>query len=82
VVTEIVAISSMISNDLFAPILLRRSDAGSHMGERLLWVRRIAIIGLIAAATVYAMATPLTTGLASVGLIAFVAIAQCAPALI
>ena len=82
VVTEIVAISSMISNDLFAPVLLRRSGSSGHMGERLLWIRRAAIVGLIAAAAFYAMATPLTTGLASVGLIAFVAIAQCAPALI
>lgn len=82
VVTEIVAISSMISNDLFAPILLRRSTGDSHMGERLLWIRRSAIIALIVAAALYARATPSTTQLASVGLIAFVAIAQCAPALI
>ncbi|WP_420145871.1 PAS-domain containing protein [Sphingobium sp.] len=82
VVVEIVAISSMISNDLFAPILLRRSTGSIHMGKRLLWVRRSAIVGLIAAAACYAMATPSTTQLASVGLIAFVAIAQCAPALI
>lgn len=82
VVTEIVAISSMISNDLFAPILLHRSADSVHMGRRLLWIRRSAIIALIAAAAFYAMATPSTTRLASVGLIAFVAIAQCAPALI
>lgn len=82
VVTEVVAISSMISNDLFAPILLRRSTGRTHMGERLLWIRRSAIVALVAAATLYAIATPSTTRLASVGLIAFVAIAQCAPALI
>ncbi|BBF72197.1 PAS domain-containing hybrid sensor histidine kinase/response regulator [Sphingomonas bisphenolicum] len=82
VVTEVVAISSMISNDLFAPILLRRATGRAHMGERLLWIRRSAIVALVVAATLYAMATPSTTRLASVGLIAFVAIAQCAPALI
>ncbi|WP_256960088.1 PAS-domain containing protein [Sphingobium sp. Z007] len=82
VVTEVVAISSMISNDLFAPVLLRRSTSDVHMGERLLWIRRSAIVGLVAAAALYAMATPSTIRLASVGLIAFVAIAQCAPALI
>lgn len=82
VVTEIVAISSMISNDLFAPVLLRRSTEDSHLGERLLWIRRGAIIALIGAAVLYALALPSTTQLASVGLVAFVAIAQCAPALI
>ena len=82
VVTEIVAISSMISNDLFAPMMLRRSRGDMHVGERLLWIRRVAIVALIAAATFYAVATPSTTQLASVGLIAFAAIAQCAPALI
>lgn len=82
VVTETVAISSMISNDLFAPLLLRRSGGDVHVGERLLWIRRSAIIALMAAAAVYAMVTPSTTQLAAVGIIAFVAIAQCAPALI
>ena len=82
VVTETVAISSMISNDLFAPLLLRRSGGDVHMGERLLWIRRSAIIVLMAAAATYAMLTPSTTQLAAVGIIAFVAIAQCAPALI
>ena len=82
VVTEIVAISSMISNDLFAPMMLRRSGGDTHVGERLLWIRRVAIVALIAAATFYAVGTPSTTQLASVGLIAFAAIAQCAPALI
>lgn len=82
VVTEAVAIASMISNDLFAPILLRRSAGDVHVGERLLWIRRSAIIGLMAAAALYAMLTPSATQLASVGLIAFVAMAQCTPALI
>ncbi|EIZ81265.1 multi-sensor hybrid histidine kinase [Novosphingobium sp. Rr 2-17] len=82
VVTETVAISSMISNDLFAPILLRRSTREVHLGEQLLWIRRSTIIGLMAAAAGYAMLTPSATQLASVGLIAFVAMAQCTPALI
>lgn len=82
VVTEIVAISGMISNDLFAPFLLRHAIEMGHMGRWLLWVRRAAIVLLIAAAAIYADATPSTTRLASVGLIAFAAIAQCAPTLI
>ncbi len=82
VVTEAVAIASMISNDLFAPTLLRRSAGDVHVGERLLWIRRSAIIALMAAAALYAMLTPSATQLASVGLIAFVAMAQCTPALI
>lgn len=82
VVTEIIAISGMISNDLFAPYLLRRTDESTHLGRQLLWIRRAAIIALITAAALFAAATPSTTRLASVGMIAFAAIAQCAPTLI
>lgn len=82
VVTEAIALSSMISNDLFAPILLRRRGNDAHLGEQLLWVRRAAIIALIAASVGFALMTPGGAQLASVGLIAFVAISQCAPVLI
>jgi signal transduction histidine kinase/Na+/proline symporter/CheY-like chemotaxis protein len=82
-VTETIALSIMVSNDFVAPMLLRRRGAeDAHFGQILLWTRRVAIIGVIAAAATYALMMPSGTQLASVGLIAFAAMAQSAPALI
>jgi Na+/proline symporter/CheY-like chemotaxis protein/PAS domain-containing protein len=83
VVTETVALSTMVSNDLVVPFVLRSAIADDpNFGQRLLWVRRGAILLLMVAGVGYAMYIPAEAQLASVGLIAFVALAQTAPALL
>lgn len=84
VVVECVALSTMISNDLVAPFLLRRAatSRGGDLGARLLLSRRIAIVAILACAFVFYRAIGRDETLASIGLVAFAAVAQFAPALI
>ena len=82
IVVECVALSIMISNDLVMPLLLRRtpfSQTSGNLGGRLLVVRRLAIIGLLALGHLY-LESANAAGLASIGLISFACIAQIAPA--
>ncbi|MFD1034286.1 PAS-domain containing protein [Sphingomonas hankookensis] len=84
VVVETVALATMVSNDLIAPLLLRspRMARAAHVGRTLLWVRRGVIGGIIGVALLTALLIPATRGLASIGLVAFAAMAQFAPALL
>ncbi|MDJ0276484.1 PAS-domain containing protein, partial [Sphingomonas sp. 2R-10] len=84
VVVETVALATMVSNDLIAPLLLRspRMARAAHVGRTLLWVRRAVIGGIIGVALLTALLIPATRGLASIGLVAFAAMAQFAPALL
>lgn len=83
VVVATVALATMISNDLAAPLLLRSRavTAGADMGRLLLWVRRGAITLVMVLAYSYAVAVDRAETLASIGLVAFAAMAQFAPAL-
>lgn len=79
-VTETIALSTMVSNDFAAPLLLRHRNAeDANFGRILLWTRRAAIVIVMAAAASYALLMPSNAQLASVGLIAFAAMAQSAP---
>ncbi|MFD1951845.1 PAS-domain containing protein [Sphingomonas arantia] len=84
VVVEMIALSTMVSNDLLAPLLIRRLAVASEAdaGVVLLRVRRTVIAGLMAIALGYAVALPTGVTLAETGLVAFTAMAQFAPALI
>lgn len=84
VVVETIALATMVSNDLIAPLLLRspRLAAAAHVGRTLLWVRRGVIAGIIGVALASALLIPPTRGLAEIGLVAFAAMAQFAPALL
>lgn len=82
-IAETIALSTMVSNDLVAPFVLKsRVRDDINVGRIMLIVRRLAIVVLMGGAVAYAMLIPNTVQLASVGLIAFVALAQSAPALI
>jgi Na+/proline symporter/signal transduction histidine kinase len=86
VVVESVALSITISNDLVMPLLLRRRGAPASategdIGALVLWVRRIAIVGVLALGFAYERMTG-KTGLVSIGLLSFAAMAQIAPAFI
>ncbi len=83
VVVEMIALSTMVSNDLVAPLLIRRlgiADA-RDVATLVLRVRRSVIVALMAVALVYAVAMPVGVTLAGTGLVAFAAMAQFAPAL-
>ncbi|MEP9400294.1 PAS-domain containing protein [Sphingomonas silueang] len=84
VVVETVALATMVSNDLIAPLLLRRRRwaAGANVGQVLLWVRRGVIAGMLAVALGYALVLPASQGLAAIGITAFAAMVQFAPALL
>ena len=83
VVVESVALAITISNDLVMPLLLRRSTpalaAEGDIGALVLWVRRIAIIGVLALGFAYERMAG-EAGLVSIGLLSFAAVAQIAPA--
>lgn len=84
VVAVAVSLSTMVSNDLIAPILLRNGALarGADMGRLLLFVRRAVIVAIILAAYVYYLVIDKAGALAAIGLVAFAAMAQFAPALI
>jgi len=84
VIVETIALATMVSNDLFAPALVRNPHLAGEgdVGRVLLSVRRATILAIMAAALVWALAIPENQGLASIGLVAFAAMAQFAPALI
>src|SRR5271165_1993210 len=84
VVVESVALAITISNDLVMPLLLRRRGAQERafegdIGALVLWVRRAAIVGVLALGFAYERVAG-EAGLASIGLLSFAAVAQIAPA--
>ncbi len=82
VIVASTALATMISNDIVAPLLWRqRLEDGASLGRRVLSVRRAAIASLSLMAFAYYRCTTGSTSLASIGLLAFAAVAQFAPAL-
>ncbi|HWS77993.1 MAG TPA: PAS-domain containing protein, partial [Thermomonas sp.] len=84
VIVSSVALSTMVSNDIVMPLLLR-SGVLRHddaIDRRVLWVRRATIVGIAALAYAYHRGALGSDSLARHGLLAFAAVAQFAPALI
>jgi Na+/proline symporter/signal transduction histidine kinase len=84
VVVESVALAITVSNDLVMPILLRRPRAqaraaAGEIGAWVLFVRRSAILAVLALGYVYAHFAS-DAALAAIGLLSFAAVAQIAPA--
>ena len=84
IIVECVALSIMISNDLILPLVLRRRrslmlSAPGDIGSRILVLRRLAILIILALGYVYLRFSS-DAALASIGLISFACIAQIAPA--
>lgn len=80
-----VALATMVSNDLIMPILFRRGWVQKHqsnVASAVLWIRRLSIMGLSAAAYGYYRVSNTDTALASYGLMSFAAVAQFGPGLI
>ncbi|MEO8196137.1 MAG: sensor histidine kinase [Thermoanaerobaculia bacterium] len=84
VIVESVALSTMISNELVFPLLLRSALGGPdpNLGARLLFVRRLSILLILGAGQFYLYSTHAEGSLVSLGLISFAAVAQFAPSLI
>jgi Na+/proline symporter/signal transduction histidine kinase len=84
VIVETVALSTMVSNDLVMPLLLRtrllRPDESRDYSGLLLLIRRVAIVAILLLGYLYVRSTGATASLVSVGLISFAAVAQFAPA--
>ncbi len=86
VVVVCVALATMISNDLLLPMIWRARERRGGLAARstrlVLWTRRAAIVLLLALAFAYYRGVPSAPSLASIGLLAFAAVAQFAPALV
>ncbi|MFY2763857.1 NahK/ErcS family hybrid sensor histidine kinase/response regulator [Arenimonas sp. MALMAid1274] len=86
VIVASVALATMVSNDLVMPLIWRGSltdpDQRHHLGKRVLWVRRIAIVAIALLAYAYYRGAGEGGSLAAFGLLAFAAVGQFAPALI
>ncbi|HMA98894.1 MAG TPA: histidine kinase, partial [Wenzhouxiangella sp.] len=83
VIVAAVALSTMVSNDIVMPLLLRTrppADAGgADLGRKLLVVRRVVIGALLLAAWLYYRWFGYADSLAGIGLLSFAAAAQLAP---
>ena len=85
VIVDSTALATMVSHARIFPALLQRdrSDAAEGaFGRRMLRVRRASILGIVAASLAWALLIPAENTLASIGLVAFAAMAQFTPHLI
>ena len=86
IVVASVALSTMITNDIIAPLAFRRALSGSgdrsQIAERLLMVRRLVIAALLFFAYLFYLGFGALGSLAGLGTLAFAAAAQFAPGLV
>jgi len=86
VIVETIALSTMVSNQLVMPILLRwrrlHLDQSNDLSGWLLGIRRIAIILILLLGYLYVALIGDSYSLVTIGLVSFAAAAQFAPALL
>ncbi|MBL8328603.1 MAG: histidine kinase [Rubrivivax sp.] len=84
VIVEAIAVSTMVSNDLVLPLLMRRKGffARHDLSGVLLGIRRAVIVALLMLGYVYYRVAGEAYALVSIGLISFAAVAQFGPALL
>ncbi len=84
VIVDATALATMVSNDLIFPAVLRSESgrAAGDLGRRMLAVRRTAIVGVVGLAFLWALLIDPARSLASIGLVAFAAMAQFVPHLL
>ncbi|MBL0419079.1 histidine kinase [Ramlibacter sp. AW1] len=86
VIVETIAVSTMVSNELLMPLLLRlrnfRGAGSADVGRLLMAIRRVAIVVVLMLGYVYFHVAGEAYALVSIGLISFAAVAQFAPALL
>lgn len=85
VIVATVALSTMLSNEILLPLLLRfglwRADT-EQMGRNVLQLRRLGILIIVLLAFFYYRLIVEFEGLIDIGLLSFVAVAQFVPALV
>ena len=87
VIVAAIALATMLSNHLVVPLWLarpgrRRATVSGDVREAVLRARRLAILAVLGLGWAYWRATGGTAALASMGLIAFVGMAQVLPAML
>lgn len=86
VIIAVITLSTMVCNDIVMPVLFKitkfRPKANSDISSTLLLVRRLSIVTILILSYFYYRYISSFTALASIGLIAFVAAVQFAPAII
>ncbi|MBI5277540.1 MAG: histidine kinase [Burkholderiales bacterium] len=82
IIVEAIAISTMVSNDLVMPLLLRWQRSSRDLSAAPLAVRRTVIVALLLLGYAYFRIAGEAPALVSIGLISFAAVAQFAPALL
>jgi len=83
-IVDTTALATMVSNDIFASAVIRgdTNQPAGAIGRRMLLTRRFSILGIMALALAFAMLIAPEQSLASMGLVAFAAMAQFTPHLI
>jgi PAS domain S-box-containing protein len=85
ILVSTLALAIMVANELILPALFRSSVEELRERQDLAWimlmVRRLCIVGIMALAWLYYQSATSERSLASIGLVAFVAASQFAPAL-
>jgi PAS domain S-box-containing protein len=83
-IVDAIALATMVSNDLLAGILIAGAepDEPGAIGRRMMVARRLSILGVITAALAWGWMVPPAQSLASIGLVAFAAMAQFTPLLL
>jgi PAS domain S-box-containing protein len=83
-IVDSTALATMVSNDLVFPTLMRGPaiTRPGAIGRRMLTVRRLSILAVMSLGLVWALLLPARDSLASIGLIAFAAMAQFTPHLL
>lgn len=84
VIVETVALSTMVSNDLIMPLVLRMVPLQERgdLGGMILAIRRVVIVVIVLLGYLYFRLTGQSNSLVSIGLISFAAVAQFAPAIL
>ncbi|WP_112261283.1 histidine kinase [Lentzea terrae] len=81
IIVETVALSTMVSNSIVVPMLLRRGYEGS-LAKLVLLTRRLSIVAIMLLGYAYFRLAGESAALVSMGLVSFAAVAQFAPAII
>lgn len=85
VIVSTIALSNMVTNDLIVPALMRSGSLtgfSANAGAQLVTTRRMVIVALLLLAYCYYLLAGPADALAQIGLLAFVAAAQFAPAIV
>ncbi len=85
VIVETIAVSTMVSNEIVMPLLLRlrafRGGGAGDIARLLMTIRRLAVVVVLVLGYAYFSIAGEAYALVSIGLISFAAVAQFAPAL-